>query len=142
MSIESMMTSNHRILCHPFLLPRLIFPSIRVFSNESVLCLRWPKYWSFSFKISPSNEYSGLIVFRIYWFDLLAVQGTQVSSPTPQFKSIYPSALSLIYGTTHTSIHGKTIAFTRFLAKQCLCFLICYLGLIRCLGCKPSLFPK
>ena len=75
MSIESVMSSNHFILCHPLLLP-LIFPSIRVFSNESVLHIRWPKYWSFSFNISPSNEHSGLISFRIDWLDLLAVQGT------------------------------------------------------------------
>ena len=76
MSIESVMPSNHLILCRPLLLPPSIFPSIRVFSNESALCIRWPKYWSFSFNISPSNEYSGLISFRIDWFDLLAVQGT------------------------------------------------------------------
>ena len=76
MSIDSVMPSNHLILCCPLLLPPLIFPSIRVFSNESVLHIRWPKYWSFSFSISPSNEYSGLISFRIVWFDLLAVQGT------------------------------------------------------------------
>ena len=73
MSIESMMPSNHLILCHPLLLPPSIFPSIRVFSNKSVLCIRWPKYWSFSFSISPSNEYSGLISFRIDWLDLLAI---------------------------------------------------------------------
>ena len=76
MSIELVMPSNHLILCHPFLLLPSIFPSIRVFSNESVLLIRWPKYWSFSFSISPSNEYSGLISFRIDWLDLLAVQGT------------------------------------------------------------------
>ena len=76
MSIESVMPSNHLILCHPLLLQPSIFPTIRVFSKESVLCIRWPKYWSFSFSISPSNEYSGLISFRIDWFDLLAVQGT------------------------------------------------------------------
>ena len=75
MSIEPVMPSNHLILCHPLLLPS-IFPSIKVFSNESVLRIRWPKYWSFSFSISPSNEYSGPISFRINWFDLLAVQGT------------------------------------------------------------------
>ena len=74
MSIKSVMPSNHLILCHPLLLPPSIFPSIRVFSNESTLCIRWPKYWSFS--INPSNEYSGLISFRINWFDLLAVQET------------------------------------------------------------------
>ena len=76
MSIESVMPSNHLILCHSLLLPPSIFPSIRVPSNESVLCIRWPKYWSFSFNISPSNEYSGLISFRMDWLDLLAVQGT------------------------------------------------------------------
>ena len=76
MSIESVMPSNHLILCCPLLLLPSIFPSIRVFSNESALCIRWPKYWSFNFSISPSNEYSGLISFRIDWFDHLAVQGT------------------------------------------------------------------
>ena len=76
MSIYLVMPSNHLILCHPLLLPPSIFPSIRVFSSESVLHIRWPKYWSFSFIISPSNEYSGLISFRIDWLDLLAVQGT------------------------------------------------------------------
>ena len=76
MSTELVMPSNHIILCHPLLLLLSIFPSIRVFSRESVLCIRWPKYWSFSFSISPSNEYSGLIFFRMDWLDLLAVQGT------------------------------------------------------------------
>ena len=76
MSIESVMPSNHLILCRPLLLLPSIFPSVRVFSNESVLRIRWPKYWSFSFSISPSSEYSGLISFQIDWFDLLAVQGT------------------------------------------------------------------
>ena len=76
MSIESVMSSNYLILCHPLLLPPSIFSSIRVFSNESALGIRWPKYWSFSFSISPSNEYSGLISFRMDWLDLLAVQGT------------------------------------------------------------------
>ena len=75
-SIESVMPSNHFILCHPLLRPPSIFPSIRVFSNQSFLCIRWPKYWSFSFSISPSNEYSGLISFRMDRLDLLAVQGT------------------------------------------------------------------
>ena len=76
MSIELVMPSNHLILCCPFLLSPSIFPSIRVFSSESVLCIRWPKYWSFGFSVSPSNEYSGLISFRMDWLDLLAVQGT------------------------------------------------------------------
>ena len=86
MSIESVMPSNHLILCYPLLLPPSIFPSVRVFSSESVLCIRWPKYWSFSFSISPSNGYSGLISFRMDWLDLLAVQGTLKSHlPIPQF---------------------------------------------------------
>ena len=105
MSIESVMPSNHLIFCWPLLLPTLVFPSIRVFSNESLLPIRWPKYWSFSFSISPSNEYSRLITFGIDWFDLLAVQGTQESSPAPQFESINSSALSLFYGPALTSIH-------------------------------------
>ena len=74
-SIETVMPSNHLILCRPLLLLPSVFPSIRVFSNESALCIRWPKYWSFSFNISPSNEYPGLISFRMYWLDILAVQG-------------------------------------------------------------------
>ena len=89
---------------HPLLSPSSIFPSIRVFSNESVLCIRWPKYWSFIF-ISPPNEYSGLISFRIDWFDLLAVRDSQESSPTPQFKSINSSELSFLYDPYLTSIH-------------------------------------
>jgi len=101
MSIESMMLSNHLILCLPLLLLPSIFPSIRVFSSESVLCIRWPKYWSFSLNISPSNEYSGLISFRINWLDLPAVQGT--------LKSLLQhhnfSALSFLYSPTLTSIH-------------------------------------
>ena len=105
MSIDSVMPSNHLILYRPLLLPPSILPSIRVFSSESVLCIRWPNYWSFSFSISPSNEYSGLISFRIDWLDLLAVQGTLESSSTPQFKSINSSALSFLYGPTCTSIH-------------------------------------
>ena len=105
MSIQSAMPSNHLTLCRPLLLPPSIFPRIRVFSNESALCIRWPKDWSFSFSISPSNEYSGLISFRIDWLDLLVVQGTLKSSTTPQFKSINSSALSLLHSPTLTSIH-------------------------------------
>ena len=85
--------------------PAPVPPSIRVFSNESVLRMRWPKYWSFSFSISPSSEYSGLISFRMDWLDLLAVQGTLKSSPAPQFKSINSSVLSFLYGPNFTSIH-------------------------------------
>ena len=115
MSIESVMPSNHLILCRPLLLPS-IFPSIRVFSNESVLCIRWPNYWSFSFSISPSNEYSGLISFGIDWFDLLTVQGTlQEFSPIPQFKSINSLGLSFLYSPTLTPYitTGKTTALTK-----------------------------
>ena len=105
MSIESVMPSNHLILYCPLLLPS-IFPIIRVFSSESVLHIRWPKYWSFSFNISPSNEYLGLISFRIDWLDLLAVQGTLQESPsTPQSKSINSSTLSFLYSPTLTSIY-------------------------------------
>ena len=113
MSIESVMPSKHLILCRPFLLLPLIFPSVRVFSNELALLVRWPKYWSFS--ISPCNEYSGLISFRIDWFALLAVQGTQESSSAPQFKTsvlwhsaFFMAQLSHPYMTT-----GKIIALTR-----------------------------
>jgi len=106
MSIKLVMPSNHLILCHPLLLLPLIFPSIRVFSKKSVLCIKWPKNWSFSFSISPSNEYSGLISFRIDWFDLRAnPRDSQKSSPTPRFKSINSLALSFLYGPTLTSIH-------------------------------------
>ena len=116
MSIESVMPSNHLIFCHPpFLLPS-IFPSIKVFSNESVLCIGWPKYWSFSFSISPSSEYSGLISFRMNWLDLLDVQGTlksllQHSSSKAQIlwhSAFFTVQLSYPYMTT-----GKTIALTR-----------------------------
>ena len=104
-SIESVMPSNHLILCLPLLLPASIFPSMRDFSNESVLHIRWPKYWIFSFNISPSNEYSGLISFRMDWLEILEVQGSQESSTTPQFKSINSSTLSFLYSPTLKSIH-------------------------------------
>ena len=115
MSIESVMPSNHLILCHPFLLPPSIFPSIRVFSNRSVLCIRWPKYRSFSFSLSPSNKYSGLISFRIDLFDLLAVQGTLKSllqhhswkASVLQWSVFFMVQLSHPYMIT-----GKTIALT------------------------------
>ena len=117
MSIELVMPSNHLILCHPLLLPPSIFPSIRVFTNESVLCIRWPKYWSFSFSISPSNEYSGLISFRMDWLDLLAVQVTLKSllqhhslrASIPQHSAFFIVQLSHPYMTI-----GKTIALTRW----------------------------
>ena len=97
----------HLILCRPLLLLPPIPPSIRVFSSESTLRMRWPKYWSFSFIISPSNEYSRLISFRMDWLNLFAVQGTQESSPTSQIKSINSLALSLLYGSTLTSVHNN-----------------------------------
>ena len=103
-SIESVMPSNHLILCRPLLLLPSILPSIRVFSNESALHINCPKYWSFSFRISPSNAYSGLMSFRMDWLDLLVVQGTLKSSSTPQFKNINSSVLSFLYSPTPTFI--------------------------------------
>ena len=106
MSIESVMPSSHLILCRPLFLLPPIPPSIRVFSNESTLRMRWPKYWSFSFSIIPSKEHPGLISFRMAWLDLLAVQGAfQESSLTPQFESINSSVLGFLYSPTLTSIH-------------------------------------
>ena len=114
MSIELVMPSNHLILCHPLLLLPSIFPGIRVFSKESVLCIRWPKYWSFSFNISPFNEYSGLISFRMDWLDLLAVQGTLKS--LLQHHSSKASVLHSVFFIGQLShphmITGKTIALT------------------------------
>ena len=104
-SIESVMPSSHLILCHPLLLLPSIFPSIRVFSSGSALRIRWPKYWSFSFSVSPSNEHSGLISFRIEWLDLLAAQGTHKSFPAPQFESIRFLVLSFLYRPALTSEH-------------------------------------
>ena len=134
MSIESVKTSNHLILCRPLLYLSSIFPSIRVVSNESALCIRLPKYWSFSFNISPSHEHSGLISFRMDWLDLLAVQGTLKSllqhhsskASILQRSAFFTVQISHPYMTTE-----KTIALTRwtFVGKvKCLCFLICYLG--------------
>ena len=105
MSIESVMPSNHLILCRPLLLLPSIFPSIRVFSDDPALHIRWPMYWSFSFSISPSNKYLRLISFRMDCLDLLAVQKALKASLTPQFKSISSSALSFLYSLTLTSIH-------------------------------------
>ena len=116
MSIKPVMLSNHLILCHPLLFPPSIFPSTRVFSNESVLRNRWPKYWSFSFSISPSNEYSGLISFRIDWLDLLAVQGTHRSLLQDHSlrASILRCSAFFIVQLSHLSMTtGKTIALTK-----------------------------
>jgi len=132
MSIKSVMPSKHLIPCHPLLLLPSIFPSIRVFSNESVLCIRWPKYWSFSFNIIPFNEHPGLISFRMDWLDLLAVQGTLKSllqhhsskASILQRSAFFIVQLSHPYMTT-----GKTTALTRwtFVGKIMSLLLICYL---------------
>ena len=116
MSIESVMPCNHLILCHPLLLPSSIFPSIRVFSNESVLCIRWPKYQNFSFDISPSKEHSGLISFRMDWLDLLAFQGT-LKSLLQHYSSkssvLWCSAFIIVQLSYPYMITGKTIALIR-----------------------------
>ena len=126
MPTDSVMPSNHRILCHPLFLLSSVFPSIRVFSNESALLIRWPKYWSFSFSIGPSNECSGLISFRIDWFDLLAVQGT--------FKSLlqhHSSKASILWCWAFFMVQLWLLekpTLTILSGKWCLCFLICCLG--------------
>ena len=115
MSTELVMISNHLILCYPLLLSSSIFPSITVFSNESALCIRWSEYWSFSFSISPSNEYSGLTSFRIYWFDLLAVQGTLKSllqHHSSKASILRPSAFFMVQFSHPYMTTGKTIALT------------------------------
>ena len=116
MSIELVMPSNHLILCCPLLLLPSIFPSIRVFSNESVLCIRWPKYWSFSFNISLSNEYSGLITFRIDWLDLLALQETLKSLRHHSSKAsiLWRSAFFIVKLSHPYVTTGKAIALTRW----------------------------
>ena len=115
MSIESVMPSSHLILCHPLLLLPSIFPSIRVFSNESALLIRWPKYWSFSFKISPSNEHPGLISFRMHWLDLLAVQGTLkrlLQHHSSKTSILWRSAFFIVQLSHPYMTTGKTIALT------------------------------
>ena len=136
MFIESVMPSNHPILGHPLLLLLSIFPSIRFFSNELALRIRWPKYWSFRFSLSPSNEYSGLISFRIDRFDLLAVQGTLKSllrHHSLKVSILWCSAF-FIDCPTLTSIHdyweNHSFDYTALLAKGSLCILICYLSLL------------
>ena len=117
MSIESVMPSSHLILCHPLFLLPLIFPSITVFSNESVLHIRWPKYWSFSFSISPSNEHSGLIFFRMDWLDLLAVQKTLKSllqHHSSKAPILWHSALFIIQISQPYMTIGKIIALSRW----------------------------
>ena len=117
MSIESVMPTNHLFLCHPLLLLPSVFPSIRVFSNESALCIRWPKYWSFSFSISPSNEHPGLISFRMHWLDLLAVQGTLKSvlqHHSSKASSLWHSAFFIVQLSHPYMTTGKAIALTRW----------------------------
>ena len=131
MSIESGMTSNHLILCQPLLLPPSIFPSIRVFSNESVSHIRWPAFWSFSFSIGACNEHSGLISFRMDWLDLLAVQGTLTSllqHHCSKTSILLHSAFFIVQLSHPYMTTGKTIALTRqTFVGLCLCFLISYL---------------
>ena len=115
-SIEFVMPSNHFILCHPLLLLPSVLPSIRVFSNESPLCMTWPKYWSFSFRISPSNEYSGLISFRTDWFDLLAVQGTPkclLQHHSLKASILQHSAFFIVQLSHPPMTTGKTTALAR-----------------------------
>ena len=133
MSIKLVMPFNHHILCHPLLFPHSIFPSIMVFSSESVLCIRWPKYWSFSFSISASNEYSGLISFRMDWFALLVVQGTLKSllqHHSSKASILWCSAFFILQLSYPYMTTGKTIALTRwaFVGKVMYLLLICCLG--------------
>ena len=112
MSIESVMPFSHLILCHPLLLPPSIFPRTRVFSNESALCMRWPKYWSFSFNISPPNKHPGLISFRMDWLDLFAVQGT-LQHHSSKASILWCSAFFIVQFSHPYMTTGKTIALTR-----------------------------
>ena len=138
MPTESVMPSNHLILCCPLLPPPSIFPSMRVFSNVSVLHIRWPKYWSFSFSISPSNEHSGLISFRMHWLDLLAVQGTLKG-----LLQHHSSKASILWCSAFSNSHIHTCLLEKselwldgpLLAKLCLCFLVLFL---RGLYCFPE----
>ena len=126
------MPSNHLILCHPLLLSPPIFPSIRAFSNKSVLCIRWPKYWSFSFSISPSNECLRLISFRMDWLDLLAVQGTLKSllqHHSSKALILWHSAFFIVQLSHPYMTTGKTVALSRWtFVGKVLCFLICCRG--------------
>ena len=140
-STESMMPSNYLILCHPLVLLPPIFPSIRVFSNDSALCIRCPQYWSFSFSISPSDEYSGLISFGIDWFHLLAVQGTlksllQHHSLKASVFSTQPSLWSNSHIYTWLLEKSQLWLYRPLSAKWCLCFLL------HCLGLSMAFFPR
>ena len=125
--------SSHLILCCPFLLLPTIPPSIRVFSNDPTLHMKWPKYWNFSFSVSPSNEHPALLSFRMDWLDLLAVQGilkSLLQHPSSKASIFLRSAFFIVQLSHPHMITGKTIGLTRqaFVAKECLCYLICYLG--------------
>ena len=138
MSIESVMPSNHLILCHPLFLLPSIFPTIRVFSNESVLSIRWPKYWSFSFSISPSSEHSGFISFRIDWLDLLAVQATLNSLLQHHSSKVSILRCSAFFLVQLSHPYRTTVALTKwaFVGKvMSLCFLDKYFPLY---GTKPN----
>ena len=133
-SIESKMPSNHLILFGPLFLLPSVFPSIRVFSSELAFLIRWPKYWSFNFNISPSNKYSGLISFRIDWFDLLAVQETLkrlLQHHSLKASILQHSAFFMVQHSHPYMTTGKTTVLTRwkFVGKECFCFLICFLDL-------------
>ena len=127
------MPSNYLIICHPLLLPSSILPSIRIFSNKSALCIRWPKYWSFSFSISPSNEYSELISFRLDWLDLLAVQGSLKSllqHHSSKSSIFWCSSFFIVQVSNPYMTTGKSIVLTRqnFVGKVMSLFFICCLG--------------
>ena len=147
MSIKSVMPSSHLILCHPLLLLPSIFPSIKVFSNESTLCIRWPKYWSFSFSISLSKEHLGLISFRMDWLDLLAVQGTLKSllqHHSSKASILQSSAFFMIQLSHPHMTTGKTIALTRltFVGKGMSLLLHMLSGLAVTFAVSPSLQPS
>ena len=133
MSIKSVMPSNYLIICHPLLLPPSILPSIRIFSNKSALCIRWPKYWSFTFSISPSNEYSELVSFRLDWLDLLAVQGSLKSllqHHSSKSSIFWCSSFFIVQVSNPYMTTGKSIVLTRqnFVGKVMSLFFICCLG--------------
>ena len=138
-SIESVMPSNHLILCHPLLLLSSIFPSIKVFYNEPVLCIRWPEYWSFSFNISPSNEYSGLISFRMDWLDLLIVQGilnNLLQHHSSKASILWHSAFFIVQLSYPYLTTGKTITLTRWSFVSKVSYNYTFIGLLSQLNCK------
>ena len=136
MSIESVMPSNHLILCHPLLLLPSIVPSIRVFSNESVLLIRWPKYWSFSFNVSPSSEHPGLISFRMNWLDLLEVEGTHktlLQHHNSKASILWNSAFFIVQLSHPYMTTGKTIVLTQYTQKTISLLFVSYIGMVHLL---------